>query len=99
MKSSAVSWVEVVLLRTLPAAIAPVLLGTGVAFALGAALWARVLLAAGVALALQIGCNIANDYFNSLRGVDDVRCGPPRLTASGAVAPAAVIPLRTGQGQ
>lgn len=44
MKSSAVSWVEVVRLRTLPAAIAPVLLGTGVAFALGAASWARALL-------------------------------------------------------
>ena len=93
MKSSAVSWVEVVRLRTLPAAIAPVLLGTGVAFALGAASWARALLAAGVALALQIGCNIANDYFDGLRGVDDVRCGPPRLTASGAVAPAAVMAL------
>ena len=70
MKSSAISWVEVVRLRTLPASIAPVLLGTGIAFALGAASWARALLAAGVALALQIGCNIANDYFDGLRGVD-----------------------------
>ena len=93
MKSSAASWVEVVRLRTLPASIAPVLLGTGIAFALGAASWPRALLAAGVALALQTGCNLANDYFDGLRGVDDVRCGPPRLTASGAVAPAAVMAL------
>ena len=49
--------------------------------------------AAGVALALQTGRNLANDYFDGLRGVDDVRCGPPRLTASGAVAPAAVMAL------
>jgi len=55
MKSSAVSWVEVVRLRTLPAAIAPVLLGTGVAFALGAASWARALLAAGGARAAGNG--------------------------------------------
>ena len=73
--------------------ISSVLLGTGIAFALGAASWARALLAAGVALALQIGCNIANDYFDGLRGVDDVRCGPPRLTTSSAVAPAAVMAL------
>ena len=45
MKSSAASWVEVVRLRTLPASIAPVLLGTGIAFALGAASWTRALLA------------------------------------------------------
>ena len=93
MKSSAASWVEVVRLRTLPASIAPVLLGAGIAFALGAASWTRALLAAGVALALQTGRNLANDYSDGLRGVDDVRCGPPRLTASGAVAPAAVMAL------
>ena len=46
-----------------------------------------------MALALQTGRNLANDYFDGLRGVDDVRCGPPRLTASGAVAPAAVMAL------
>ena len=89
MKSSAASWVEVVRLRTLPASIAPVLLGAGIAFALGAASWTP----AGVALALQTGRNLANDYSDGLRGVDDVRCGPPRLTASGAVAPAAVMAL------
>ena len=49
--------------------------------------------AAGVALVLQTGRNLANDYFDGLRGVDNVHYGPPRLTASGAVAPAAVMAL------
>ena len=64
----ATSWAEVVRLRTLPAAVAPVVLGTGAAVALGRWSWVRALLAAGVALALQIGCNLANDYSDGVRG-------------------------------
>ena len=86
----ATSWAEVVRLRTLPAAVAPVILGAGAAAALGAFSPVRSLLAAGVALALQIGCNLANDYSDGVRGADDERTGPPRLTASGAVAPRTV---------
>ena len=86
----ATSWVEVVRLRTLPAAVAPVILGAGAAAAQGAFSAPRSLLAAGVALALQIGCNLANDYSDGVRGTDDQRTGPPRLTASGEVAPGAV---------
>ena len=86
----ATSWAEVVRLRTLPAAAAPVILGAGAAAALGAFSPVRSLLAAGVALALQIGCNLANDYSDGVRGADDERTGPPRLTASGAVAPRTV---------
>ena len=86
----ATSWVEVVRLRTLPAAVAPVVLGTGAAVALGRWSWVRALLAAGVALALQIGCNLANDYSDGVRGTDDNRTGPPRLTVSGQVAPGTV---------
>ncbi|WP_233188293.1 1,4-dihydroxy-2-naphthoate polyprenyltransferase [Actinomyces qiguomingii] len=78
---------EVVRLRTLPAAVAPVILGAGAASALGAVSGPRVLLAAGVALALQIGSNLANDYSDGVRGTDDERTGPPRLTASGRVDP------------
>lgn len=48
------------------------------------------LLALAVALALQIGSNYANDYSDGIRGTDDVRVGPTRLTASGAVPPVAV---------
>ena len=86
----ATSWAEVVRLRTLPAAVAPVILGAGAAAALGAFSPVRSLLAAGVALTLQIGCNLANDYSDGVRGADDERTGPPRLTASGAVAPRTV---------
>ncbi|WP_136193807.1 1,4-dihydroxy-2-naphthoate polyprenyltransferase [Actinomyces procaprae] len=83
----ATSWTEVVRLRTLPAAVAPVILGAGAASAMGAASTPRILLAAGVALALQIGSNLANDYSDGVRGTDDDRTGPPRLTASGQVDP------------
>lgn len=46
-----------------------------------------VVLALIVALALQIGSNFANDYSDGVRGTDDVRVGPTRLTASGLVPP------------
>ena len=86
----ATSWAEVVRLRTLPAAVAPVILGAGAAAAMGDFSVVRTLLAAGIALALQIGCNLANDYSDGVRGTDDDRTGPPRLTASGQVAPGLV---------
>lgn len=87
---SATSWAEVVRLRTLPAAVSPVILGAGAAAAIGAFSLPRTLLAAGVALALQIGSNLANDYSDGVRGTDDDRTGPPRLTASGRVRPSHV---------
>ncbi|WP_243858822.1 1,4-dihydroxy-2-naphthoate polyprenyltransferase [Actinomyces sp. ZJ308] len=86
----ATSWAEVVRLRTLPAAVAPVVLGAGAAAAMGDFSVVRTLLAAGVALALQVGCNLANDYSDGVRGTDDDRTGPPRLTASGQVTPRTV---------
>ena len=64
----ATSWGEVVRLRTLPAAVAPVILGAGAAAAMGELSVVRSLLAAGVALVLQIGCNLANDYSDGVRG-------------------------------
>lgn len=80
-------WVEGARPRTLPAALAPVILGTFAAHALGSASIPRALLAAGVALALQIGVNFANDYSDGVRGTDDVRTGPARLTGGGKTAP------------
>ena len=77
--------------RTLPAAAAPVLVGTGAAAQIGAAHLGRALLALGVTLALQIGVNFANDYSDGVRGTDDDRSGPPRLTGGGLVAPKVVL--------
>jgi 1,4-dihydroxy-2-naphthoate octaprenyltransferase len=75
---------------TLPAAVAPVLVGTGAAAAVGSALISRALLALVVAVALQVGVNYANDYSDGMRGTDDQRVGPLRLVGSGTATPTAV---------
>lgn len=74
--------------RTLPAAIAPVLVGTGAAAPF--VIPGRALLALVVALALQIGVNFANDYSDGIRGSDSNRVGPLRLVGSGQVSAAHV---------
>lgn len=85
--ASRAEWVRGARPRTLPAAVAPVLVGTGAAAELHAASFPRALLAGLVALALQVGVNYANDYSDGVRGTDVDRVGPTRLTASGAAAP------------
>jgi len=67
-----------------------VLVGTGAAAQLGSAHLGGALLALGVAVALQVGVNYANDYSDGVRGTDLDRIGPMRLTASGAAPPAQV---------
>ena len=76
--------------RTLPAAVAPVAAGTGVAAFYDAADLVLAVLALVVALAFQVGVNYANDYSDGVRGTDEVRVGPTRLVAGGLAAPAAV---------
>src|SRR5665811_1235304 len=76
-------WVEGARPRTLPAAIAPVLVGTGAAYALGTSDVAFALLALLVSLALQVGVNYANDYSDGIRGTDKERVGPVRLVGQG----------------
>lgn len=88
--ASAAQWVEGARPRTLPAAVAPVAAGTGAAAALGAASWPRALLALLVSLALQVGVNYANDYSDGIRGTDDDRVGPLRLTGSRLARPRSV---------
>ncbi len=83
-------WVAGARVRTLPAAVAPVLAGTGVAAYDDAVVWWKALLALVVSLALQVGVNYANDYSDGVRGTDDDRVGPMRLVGSGAASPAAV---------
>ncbi|WP_313406816.1 1,4-dihydroxy-2-naphthoate polyprenyltransferase [Aeromicrobium sp.] len=83
-------WIEGARLRTLPAAIAPVAVGTGAAAFDDGAIWWKALLALGVSLALQVGVNYANDYSDGIKGTDEDRVGPLRLVGSGLVAPARV---------
>lgn len=80
-------WIEGARPRTLPAAIAPVLVGTGAAAYLDGFVWWKALLALGVALALQIGVNYANDYSDGIRGTDENRVGPLRLVGSRVASP------------
>lgn len=84
-------WVEGARLRTLPAAIAPVIVGTASAIHMGAVAPVRAVLALVVALALQIGANYSNDYSDGIRGTDDFRLGPARLTGGKLTAPKNVL--------
>lgn len=85
--ASTAEWIGGARLRTLPAAIAPVLAGSGVAHSLGGFHPARAVLCLVVALALQVGVNYANDYSDGVRGTDADRVGPQRLVGSGAASP------------
>ncbi len=81
--------------RTLPAAIVPVTVGSGVAFGYGRFSPWQAVLALVVALALQVGVNYANDYSDGVRGADERRVGPVRLVAAGLAAPHRVRHRRT----
>lgn len=83
-------WIEGARLRTLPLAIAPVAIGAGAADSVQAFDPLLSILALAVALFLQIGVNFANDYSDGIRGTDDYRVGPLRLTGSKSVKPEAV---------
>jgi len=84
-------WVGGARLRTLPLGIAPVALGTGVARATGGYDLTLALLCLAVAVFLQVGVNYSNDYSDGIRGTDDFRVGPSRLTGSGSVRPKTVL--------
>ena len=76
-------WIQGARPRTLPAAIAPVLVGTGIAQHADSFNIVRALLALVVALALQAGVNYSNDYSDGIRGTDSHRVGPVRLVGQG----------------
>ena len=80
-------WVAGARPRTLPAAVAPVVLGTAAAHLVGRADVALGILALVVALALQVGVNYANDYSDGIRGTDEARVGPVRLVGQRLAAP------------
>jgi 1,4-dihydroxy-2-naphthoate polyprenyltransferase len=89
-------WVQGARPRTLPNAVAPVLVGTGAAVGTGAVRPGFALLALLVAVAMVIGVNYANDYSDGTRGTDDDRVGPLRLVGSGVAAPSAVRTVAFG---
>ena len=82
--------------RTLPAAVVPVLIGSGVALGYARFSWWRAGLALVVALALQVGVNFANDYSDGIRGSDEQRVGPVRLVAAGLAPPRQVLAAALG---
>ena len=82
--------------RTLPAAVVPVLIGSGVALGYARFSWWRAGLALVVALALQVGVNFANDYSDGIRGSDEQRVGPVRLVAAGLAPPRQVLAAAFG---
>lgn len=84
------TWVLGARVRTLPAAVVPVAVGTGVAFHEHGGVWWKALLALVVSLALQVGVNYANDYSDGVRGTDNARVGPARLVGGG-LKPAAAV--------
>lgn len=80
-------WIVGARVKTLPAAIAPVLIGTSYAEKIN---WGNALLALLVSLFLQIAVNFANDYSDGVRGTDAHRIGPVRLVASGLATASSV---------
>lgn len=87
-----VPWLLAARPKTLPAALAPVVVGTAVAIAEDRFHLVAALAAVAVALLLQIGANFANDVFDFRRGADTAeRLGPIRVVQSGLIAPEAVL--------
>src|SRR5213076_1866497 len=86
-------WVMAARPRTLPAAVAPVLVGTAVAVEQTDHLRVAAFIAALIgSVFIQIGTNLANDYSDAKRGADTVdRLGPVRVTSAGLVAPRRVL--------
>jgi 1,4-dihydroxy-2-naphthoate octaprenyltransferase len=80
------SWILAIRPKTLPAAIAPVIIGTGMAFGDGVFHAPSALMALSAALCIQIGTNLANDYFDFKKGADTSdRKGPTRVTQAGLI--------------
>ncbi|HKY17185.1 MAG TPA: 1,4-dihydroxy-2-naphthoate polyprenyltransferase [Microthrixaceae bacterium] len=88
-------WLLGARVRTLPAAVVPVVVGTCAAVGgrpVADVRWGNAIAAMIVALSLQVATNLANDYSDGVRGTDDPgsRVGPPRLVGSGMARPGEV---------
>ncbi|MEW5796894.1 MAG: 1,4-dihydroxy-2-naphthoate polyprenyltransferase [Candidatus Zixiibacteriota bacterium] len=90
-RSSWHTWLLAARPKTLPAAAAPVIIGTAMAHTGGGAHWPSALAAMTGALLIQVGTNFANDYFDYKKGTDSgERLGPVRVTQAGLVSPEAM---------
>jgi len=88
---SASAWLLAARLKTLPAAAAPVFIGTGLAALRGVLAPLPALAALVGALLIQVATNLANDYYDFLKGADtEARVGPVRVTQAGLISPDAV---------
>lgn len=92
MRDSIDLWIQGARPKTLPAAIAPVVVGAACAQLESSTQnnWLNAVFALAVSLALQVAVNYANDYSDGIRGTDKNRVGPLRLVGSGAKKPADV---------
>jgi 1,4-dihydroxy-2-naphthoate octaprenyltransferase len=86
-------WLMAARLRTLPAAMAPVLVGTALAYTLEDVFRPGAFVAAMLgSILIQVGTNLSNDYSDARRGADaEDRLGPVRVTAGGLVPPKQVL--------
>lgn len=82
------AWKTAARIHTLPAAVVPVLVGSGVAYGEDAFRWDAFVWALLGALAIQVAANFANDASDASRGADTAdRLGPPRMVALGVITP------------
>lgn len=84
-------WIAAARLRTLPAAVVPVVVGTAVAHVAGGVAWGAALAALAGALAIQVATNFANDVFDAEKGADgEDRIGPLRVVSAGLITAVAM---------
>ncbi len=84
-------WLLAIRPKTLPSSLAPILIGTAMAYSDGGFHFPSALAALIGALLIQIGTNLANDYFDCQKGADhEKRTGPLRVTQSGLIPPKTV---------
>ena len=80
-------WLEATRLKTLPAAVSPVVLGTAMAHCIGQFHLLPAAICLVFAVLVQIGTNFSNDYLDGIKGTDTgARLGPRRAVATGLVS-------------
>ena len=85
-------WLLAIRPKTLFAALAPVILGTSLAYSLDQGHFPSAIAALLGAIGIQIGTNLANDYWDAKKGADPIdRLGPVRVTSSGLLSPRSVF--------